>query len=68
MAAKTKLKGTNIYIGNELTREERKIQRELRNIAKEMETVGKKVKIVYQKLISDGEVYVRKKNRKGKKI
>ncbi|KAK9686508.1 hypothetical protein QE152_g37142 [Popillia japonica] len=35
MRGKNKLKGTTIYIDNDLTREERYIQKELRNIAKE---------------------------------
>lgn len=65
MAAKNKLKGTNIYIENELTWEERKIQWEIRSIAKEMRAAGKRVKIGYQKLISNGEVYVWEKNERG---
>lgn len=57
MAAKSKLKQTKIYIDNDLTWEERKIQREIRSIAKEEKGKGKSVKIGYQKLIINGEVY-----------
>lgn len=57
MRGKNKLKGTTIYIDNDLTREERYIQKELRNIAKEERGKGKSVKIKYQKLLIKGKVY-----------
>lgn len=53
MNRKSLLKGTNIYIESDLTREEMKIQAELRKIMRTEKENGKKVKMGYQKLIID---------------
>lgn len=57
MKNKHQLKGTKVYIDNDLTVEERKIQTTLREIAKDNIGKGKKVKIGYQKLIINDEIY-----------
>lgn len=57
MTKKSALKGSDIYIENDLTREERRIQAELIKIAKEEKGKGLGVKIGYKKLIIDGALY-----------
>ena len=46
MNGKNMLKGTQIYIDNELTKNEAIIQKQLRDIAKEEQNKGKEVKLV----------------------
>ena len=53
MKMKGLLKDTNIFIENDQTYEERKIQAELRKIMKEEKEKGRKVKMGYQKIIID---------------
>jgi hypothetical protein len=49
-------KGERMYIGNDLTNEERKTQKKLRQVAREERDRGKKVKIGYRKIqINDDE-------------
>lgn len=55
MKAKNKLKGKNIYIEDDMTKEERMVQYELRKSARNIRKTGKEVKIGFQKLIIDGE-------------
>lgn len=50
LKSKKNLKDTDIYIDNDLTKEERRIQAEIRALAKEEKSKGKSVKIGYQKL------------------
>lgn len=54
---KKKLAGTNIYIENDLTREERRVQREIRAVAREQRNQGKTVKVSYQKLKINGKEF-----------
>lgn len=54
MRRRGKLKGTKIFLDDDLTREEREIQRELIKRAKEMREQGKKVWMRFQKLRVDG--------------
>jgi hypothetical protein len=59
MLNKSKLKerkGERMYIGDDLTNEERKTQKKLREVAREGRDRGKKVKIGYRKIqINDDE-------------
>lgn len=58
MKNKSKLreyKEQNIYINDDMTKEEREIQEKIRRKAKEERTKGKTVKIGYQKLLVQGE-------------
>lgn len=54
---KKKLIGSTIYIDNDLTQEERRIQKEIRAVAREERNKGRTVKISYQKLTINGEEY-----------
>lgn len=47
---KNKLRGTKIFINNDLTPKEREIQRIMREIAREERKNGAEVKIGYQKI------------------
>jgi len=58
MKEKSKLKGRDIYIDHDLTKEERDIQRKLRERAKREREEGKKVKIGYKKIIIEGKTYI----------
>lgn len=58
MNKKKNLIGTNIYIENDLTTEERRIQTEIRAVGREERGKGKTVKIGYQKLKINSEEYV----------
>lgn len=51
------LQGTNIFIENDLTQEERRIQAEIRAVAREKKSKGNNVKIGYQKLNINGNEY-----------
>lgn len=57
MSTKNVLKDTKIFIDNDLTVEERKIQKEIRSIAKDERDNGKKVKVGFMKMYIDGEEY-----------
>lgn len=57
MKNKNKLKGSHMYIENDLTVEERKIQAQIRAIAKREKEKGKKVKVGYKKITINGEEY-----------
>lgn len=58
MKEKSKLKGRDIYIDHDLTKEERDIQRKLRERAKREREESKKVKIGYKKIIIEGKTYI----------
>jgi hypothetical protein len=58
MLNKSKLKerkGERMYIGDDLTNEERKTQKKLRKVAREERDRGKKVKTGYRKIQINGE-------------
>lgn len=55
MKNKNKLRESNVYINNDLTKKERAIQAEIRNIAKQEKENGNKTKIGYQKLLLNGK-------------
>lgn len=57
MKAKNKLKGSDMYIENDLTYKERHIQREIRSIAKEARSKGKRAKVTYRRVTIDDEEY-----------
>lgn len=57
MRNKGKLKGTGVYIDDDLTEEESRIQKKLRDVAREERQRGKQVRVLYKKLIIDGEVW-----------
>lgn len=52
------LKGTNLYIENDWTKEERKIEAELRKIAEVERERELQVKIGYKKIIIEDECYL----------
>lgn len=54
---KNKLKGSQLYINDDLTVQERKIQMEIRKVAREEKEKGKNVKIGYMKLTIGDEQY-----------
>lgn len=57
MKNKNKLKGSSIYINNDLTKTERVIQNEIKAVAKQEKDKGGRVKIGYQKLILNGKEF-----------
>lgn len=57
MKNKHKLKGSQIYIDNDLTAKERAIQMEIRKIAKDRINKGCRVKVGYRKITIEGEEY-----------
>ena len=57
MKGKKKLKGTNIYIENDMTRTERNIQWNISQIAKGERDKGRRVKTGYQKLIINNKIW-----------
>lgn len=57
MKSKKQLKGNNVYIEDDLPREERRIQYELRKAAKELRETGKTVRVGFQKLIINGRCH-----------
>lgn len=59
MNNKSKLRAqkNKIYINDDMTKEERKVQAIVRKIAKEERAKGRKVKISFQKLTMDGEIW-----------
>lgn len=54
---KLKTRKREIYINNDMTKEERKIQQEIRKIAKIEKSKGKTVRVGYQKVTMDGVVW-----------
>lgn len=58
MMAKKQLKGTDVYIDDDLSPEDRKIQSYLRRIKKEKVAEGKTVKLGYNKIIIDNEKWI----------
>ena len=56
MQNKFKLKGSETYIDNDLTKKEEYIQKQLRDLAKEKKRNGCQVKVGYNKLIINGKV------------
>lgn len=58
MKNKSKIKGTKIFIDNDLTKEERIMAACIRKMAKEERSQGKEVKVEYKKLQVDGQLFV----------
>lgn len=58
LKAKNKLKGTNIFIGEDFSQGVRTIRKKLTEIMKVMKGEGKKVSMVYDHLIVDGKKFV----------
>lgn len=58
MRGKTKLKGGNIYLDDDLTRNEREMQRKIREWAKRMRVGGKRVNVGYGRGFVDEKEYV----------
>lgn len=57
MRSKNNLRGTDIYIDNDMTKKEREIQRKLRQIAKEEIEKGNKATVKYKKLVVNNKTY-----------
>ena len=57
MQAKSKLKGTKVFVDNDLTKEENRVQANLRKLAKNERDQEKNVKVGYQKLIVDKQIW-----------
>lgn len=57
MRKKRELKGTEIYIENDMTIKEREIQKQLRGISKAEKNKGKNVKVGYQKISINDKTY-----------
>ena len=55
MKEKSKLRGENIYIDHDMTKEEREIQRKLRMRAREEKEAGRIAKVGYRKIFIDGK-------------
>lgn len=58
MKEKNKLRGRNIFIDHDMTKEEREEQRKLRKRAGREREEGRKVKVGYRKIIVEGKVYI----------
>lgn len=58
MTAKSRLRGRNIFIDHDLTKEEREVQRKLRERVRKEREAGKKAKVGYRKVIIEGKVYM----------
>lgn len=67
MQKKRELKGSqrDIYIENDLTPKERKIQHELAKIAKKKKNKGMSVKVAYRKIFIQGKAYEWNEKEKG---
>lgn len=65
MKNKYKLRGTNVYIDNDMTPKEREIQAEIRKIAKDERSKGRRTKIGYKKITIEGVDYVWDDEEKG---
>lgn len=57
MRNKNKLKGTECYLEDDLTKEDRKIQTILRHKVKEERSKGKNVKMGYRKIVINNEIW-----------
>ena len=57
MKRKKELRDTRIYIENDLTREERRIQNEILKIARDEKGKGRRVRVGYKRIVIDGEHY-----------
>lgn len=57
MNRKVRLGEKKIYIDNDLTIEERRVQEEIRKVAKTEREAGKRVKVGYKKIIINGKKY-----------
>jgi hypothetical protein len=57
MEGKKNLKGTSIYVENDMTKQEREIQRILRGMAKVEREKGNEAIIKYQKMVINGKVF-----------
>lgn len=57
MENKNKLRGTGVYIDNDLTKTESSVQKQLRDIAKEERQKGKTVKVAFQKIYIEGRCW-----------
>ena len=68
MSAKRKLRGTNIFVDDDLTPEERRVQRELRLRAKEERKNGVEVWVGYRKMKIAGELWVWENDHLTKKV
>ena len=55
MKNKNKLKGTQTYIDDDLTKEELEIQKQIREIARKEKQKGSQVRIGYKKICIDGK-------------
>ncbi|KAK4881348.1 hypothetical protein RN001_004667 [Aquatica leii] len=58
MKKKKTIQDRQVFINNDLTVQERKIQKVIRDIAKEEKNKGKVVKVLYNKIIINNDVYV----------
>lgn len=58
MKEKSKLRGRNIFIDHDMTKEEREVQRKMRERARRKREEGKKVKIGYRKITVKEKVYI----------
>lgn len=58
MKEKSKLRGRNIFVDHDMTKEEREVQRKMRERARRKKEEGKKVKIGYRKITVEGKVYI----------
>lgn len=58
MRSKSKLKGTEIYINDDYTPRERKIQLELKEVAKREREKGNAVKVGYKRITINSKMYV----------
>lgn len=57
MEKRNKLKGSKVYIDNDMTVKERKIQKELRDVGRHERQKGSVVKVMYQKININNEIY-----------
>lgn len=58
MRDKKKLRGKNVFIDHDLTKEEREIQKALRDRATRERKEGRRVKIGYNRIDIEGENYI----------
>jgi len=58
MRRKKKLGSREIYIDNDLTQEERKVQRKLREIARGERADGKRARVGYRRIEMEGQMYI----------
>jgi len=58
MRRKKKLGSRKIYIDNDLSQEERKVQRKLREIARDERADGKRARVGYRRIDIEGQMYI----------